>query len=145
MSRHLHALHSCLKWIGLGATILVGFAWAWSYVDTSIHDLGSVPGSDLVRAVQLCAGECCFTYCFYPAGSMTILKDLVEWPWLQVDEYGISMTIVLWKPFLMLCVLTIPMWFINRKRFPVGCCEHCGYNLTGNTRGVCPECGRKTQ
>jgi len=25
-----------------------------------------------------------------------------------------------------------------------GLCVHCGYNLTGNTSGVCPECGRST-
>lgn len=24
-----------------------------------------------------------------------------------------------------------------------GCCQHCGYNLTGNVSGVCPECGQK--
>jgi hypothetical protein len=24
-----------------------------------------------------------------------------------------------------------------------GCCRRCGYCLTGNTSGVCPECGRK--
>lgn len=22
-----------------------------------------------------------------------------------------------------------------------GCCQHCGYNLTGNVSGRCPECG----
>jgi hypothetical protein len=22
-----------------------------------------------------------------------------------------------------------------------GCCAHCGYDLTGNTSGICPECG----
>lgn len=24
---------------------------------------------------------------------------------------------------------------------PPGHCSHCGYNLTGNVSGVCPECG----
>ncbi len=28
---------------------------------------------------------------------------------------------------------------INRPR--AGCCRRCGYDLTGNTSGVCPECG----
>ncbi len=27
--------------------------------------------------------------------------------------------------------------------YPAGCCKGCGYNLTGNTSGVCPECGEK--
>ena len=33
----------------------------------------------------------------------------------------------------------------SRRRFKSRCagglCVHCGYNLTGNTSGVCPECG----
>ena len=27
------------------------------------------------------------------------------------------------------------------RRLHSGCCSRCGYNLTGNTSGVCPECG----
>jgi hypothetical protein len=32
----------------------------------------------------------------------------------------------------------------NRKPIPVDypACERCGYNLTGNVSGICPECGR---
>jgi rubrerythrin len=35
------------------------------------------------------------------------------------------------------------IWIIRRlrQRPKVGCCTACGYNLTGNTSGVCPECG----
>jgi hypothetical protein len=28
------------------------------------------------------------------------------------------------------------------RRKPPGLCEKCGYDLTGNVSGVCPECGR---
>ena len=34
-------------------------------------------------------------------------------------------------------------WILNRwerRRSPAGFCK-CGYDLTGNTSGVCPECG----
>jgi len=26
-----------------------------------------------------------------------------------------------------------------------GICDRCGYNLTGNSSGVCPECGLRTE
>jgi hypothetical protein len=29
----------------------------------------------------------------------------------------------------------------RRHAIPPGCCKICGYFLTGNTSGVCPECG----
>ena len=31
----------------------------------------------------------------------------------------------------------------HRKRLAEGHCCHCGYNLTGNVSGVCPECGER--
>ncbi len=40
------------------------------------------------------------------------------------------------------CVL-IPTFLIWRKdRIPEGHCQNCGYNLTGNVSGKCPECGQ---
>jgi hypothetical protein len=31
----------------------------------------------------------------------------------------------------------------RQPQFPGGCCRACGYDLTGNTSGRCPECGRE--
>ena len=39
-------------------------------------------------------------------------------------------------------VPTALLWYVDR-RFPPGHCQACGYNLTGNTSGVCPECGER--
>jgi hypothetical protein len=36
--------------------------------------------------------------------------------------------------------LGIYLWRKTRA-FPEGRCRHCGYNLIGNTSGICPECG----
>jgi hypothetical protein len=33
----------------------------------------------------------------------------------------------------------------NWKRAPVVHCHACGYNLTGNTSGTCPECGSEQE
>jgi hypothetical protein len=55
-------------------------------------------------------------------------------------------------PFWFIFVLLIPpslpsvfrqcrRWLIRAKRAKRGRCLACGYNLTGNTSGACPECG----
>jgi hypothetical protein len=31
-------------------------------------------------------------------------------------------------------------WRLRPRRVP-GTCRHCGYDLTGNVSGLCPECG----
>ena len=37
---------------------------------------------------------------------------------------------------------TASFWFLDRRRcFPPGHCRRCGYDLTGNISGRCPECG----
>jgi hypothetical protein len=35
-------------------------------------------------------------------------------------------------------------WFVRQRRIPPHCCQKCGYDLTGNTSGTCPECGAAT-
>ncbi len=50
----------------------------------------------------------------------------------------------LWLPFLIVAIPMIIMWGFVPK-FPRGHCRRCGYDLTGNTSGVCPECGVEVQ
>ena len=44
-------------------------------------------------------------------------------------------------PFLLLGAPTAWLFYRDRRRVP-GACATCGYDLVGNTTGVCPECGR---
>lgn len=44
-------------------------------------------------------------------------------------------------------LLAIPvaiLWRLDRPRVVPGHCSVCGYDLTGNTSGRCPECGEAT-
>lgn len=54
----------------------------------------------------------------------------------------------IWLPFwLLLLFLGIPtalLWRVDR-RHPLGHCQRCGYNLTGNVTGRCPECGEAVE
>jgi hypothetical protein len=52
----------------------------------------------------------------------------------------------LWAPTWLLWAIFIypPVWWFLRRGWhhaKPGLCTACGYNLTGNTSGTCPECG----
>lgn len=47
--------------------------------------------------------------------------------------------IPMWLPFIVIAVLTALLWHRDRRP-PTGHCDLCGYDLTGNESGVCPEC-----
>ncbi len=47
--------------------------------------------------------------------------------------------IPLWLPALVCLIPGIWLWRRSRTH-PKGCCQQCGYDLTGNVSGKCPEC-----
>ncbi|HVP12160.1 MAG TPA: hypothetical protein VMV94_13365 [Phycisphaerae bacterium] len=47
----------------------------------------------------------------------------------------------IWVFLTPLLVATALLWWLDRRRIPPGHCRRCGYDLTGNTSGRCPECG----
>ncbi len=42
-----------------------------------------------------------------------------------------------------LVIFGLLTWWCERRRIPPGHCRKCGYDLTGNVSGVCPECGER--
>ena len=59
-------------------------------------------------------------------------------------SYSYLLVVPLWS--LQAVFLTVPtLWtwrtLKRRRLIRQGCCRKCGYNLTGNTSGICPECG----
>lgn len=53
--------------------------------------------------------------------------------------------------FACMILVSYPAWFLVRgslrlrRRRRQGLCLACGYNLTGNVSGICPECGRRVE
>lgn len=71
--------------------------------------------------------------------------DLVWWPsktGLGARRWVIRFS--LWIPLVIVGLLTASLWWLDRRRPLPGHCR-CGYNLTGNTSGRCPECGAAVQ
>lgn len=65
------------------------------------------------------------------------------WPLAVPLSSSCSFLIIpLWIPALLTAVPTAFFWWIDRHRFAAGHCQECGYNLTGNVSGRCPECGK---
>ena len=84
-----------------------------------------------------------------PRTSMYFLAKPIKprgtlFPWFDsiVTKDGWNMLIVpLWLPLACMTVLTFVLFIHNRARRIEGLCRKCGYDLTGNESGVCPECG----
>ena len=41
---------------------------------------------------------------------------------------------------MLIAIPTVFLWWRDKPHKP-GYCQNCGYNLTGNVSGRCPECG----
>jgi len=72
------------------------------------------------------------------------------WPGYRVrgQEYAgyLSVHVSFWVPTVVLGLLWVGMLSLHQRlnrlrRRTMGLCGGCGYNLTGNESGVCPECG----
>jgi hypothetical protein len=78
----------------------------------------------------------------------SILCSAITTPRIPGDSYiyKSSTGVSLW--FLLLLSMLLPLAIFRGpyrryRRLMSGHCQKCGYNLTGNTSGICPECGER--
>jgi hypothetical protein len=84
------------------------------------------------------------------SGEAGLLRKLGfdHWFWPRADVSNVGWAIPDWSIValgLLLPMVRFPGWiaFIKKRREArVGTCAKCGYNLTANVSGVCPECGK---
>ncbi|MCB9856059.1 MAG: hypothetical protein H6818_10275 [Phycisphaerales bacterium] len=128
-------------------------AWGFSlimgmYIETPRYFVGLQRGGILI--INASAGQAgadvggygiSFTDYSAFAATGTGTPMYLYWPHLSPSDFSI---IPLWT----ILLIAIPPWFVLyrrarelRRRRREGCCMSCGYDLSSNESGVCPECG----
>lgn len=84
-----------------------------------------------------------YTVCAYPVRSYHVFFDREISDATYRTLAATSVPAVLASPLLPLVWLgrCVRRWCSARLARSVGHCRMCGYDLTGNVSGVCPECG----
>lgn len=132
------------KWTGLvlgalSAALLVFSIWFRAiYLAPSGWTAGVGGGSALVGRIR--PGP------WIPPGAVferveDPFSDLFWAPHISLSPGETGVLIPLWLPLAALGAVTGWLFLIDGP--PRGCCLRCGYDLTGATGPVCPECGRE--
>ncbi len=134
---------------GLTLAAWLGSAAYWFYVSNgaslTLHGSGGVGvlhvySKPMVRATYFACGR---KEWGLRRGQFPTLRPIQLWT-VSPSTFGgpTTITLPLSLPFIFMLLPTAAMWlWPHRHRRTAGQCLGCGYNLTGNTSGVCPECG----
>ena len=133
-----------LKWTGVGLTASVIALW----VLTARYD---------VKTLRLGSMYLGFGW---DGAWITVFKYPEEWevisevsihdwrdsltfrlPFFETTSEDLRCFVPFWLLLLLTAIPTAWLWHRDRRRIRPGCCLRCGYDLTGNTSGVCSECG----
>jgi hypothetical protein len=132
-----------LKWVGTLLYVLTFSVWMLSFV-VHIVRLGVGRSWPNEFNVHLASGGVGIDNSVNRDGWRVSLATTVRFNWLPVlmsdKRNWWSFYLPLWIPLVVVAVPTAFLWHRDR-RMPPGHCQKCGYDLTGNVSGVCPECG----
>lgn len=139
-----------LKWAGLFVSVFIAIVWTLTLTRILHHTtqtrLGVSPRTGRTiafgRVFSLAHGSVSYRWdqgISRERGWWT-LRTRFQPRWLPVVQPGL-IVLPLWIPFVFIAVPTAYLWWRDR-RIPAHCCQECGYNLTGNVSGICPECGK---
>ncbi len=65
------------------------------------------------------------------------------WPGLHSAQGSRDLFVPFWIPLAALAVPSVLIWRGSQRTRIAEPCPWCAYDLTGNTTGICPECGRQ--
>lgn len=149
MTRKPSRLRRWLKWAGLFACLAIVGLWGISGSFLVVYATGK-------WGVTLWPGGCEFSWNMvrvdvsepmFLAGRLDEYTPLARtrpflfwWPSRRFVGNTLSVAVPYWTLLSALAPLTAFLWYRDRRP-PPGHCQACGYDLTGNVSGKCPECG----
>jgi hypothetical protein len=134
-----------LQWntfVAYDATITArGVQWQY-YVDTYEGTVHFARLMNADRTSQLPGGK--FRFLTFRITSRSSLTGARYWVATGAGYWRQHLTLPCWMIGVACAVLPglrLIQQIRNARRASVGTCGHCSYDLTGNTSGICPECG----
>ena len=141
-----------LKWVGATVCVLLLMMWVfsiWGCVSATF------PAGNAMWRISLCnqflgfgwrnsilPGQSGWFFYWVREATFTLrLPRLFTFPSGSRGQIAKEFFLPLWIPFLFVTTPTAFFFWRDRRQIPQGHCQKCGYNLTGNTSGICPECG----
>lgn len=141
------------KWLGLAFCGLLGIGWAVTHrkpyeLRCWRFSFQHAPGGARINYYPITVGYGSshkplihMTSCYVPRCSgldyskRNTVSMLNPYYWVELP---------VWCLLLPTVTITAVYCYLDRRR-PKGHCQDCGYDLTGNESGVCPECGTKVE
>lgn len=161
--RRVSHFRRTVKWAGLVASATFAVAWvamphfcwfipggaAVLWADSDSISVGLL--KDAVVEARTPWGRFGTNPVFVPAQSTPAFFQRPAWlaaspgtPAVIHCEFAQFFRAPIWALLLAFLIPTAFFWYRDYRRNPRGFCQACGYDLTGNTSGRCPECGRGT-
>ena len=143
MIRRRSRVRRIAKWTGLVVCVVIVAAWVVSLSRLIAYSFGFVAVGLVFGGLSIQPMNSGFVGFFqgrYSANYVLLIPQRQELT-APVPYPGVS--IPLWIPFLLIAIPTVIAWRRGRPP-PHGHCKNCGYDLTGNVSGRCPECGEAT-
>ena len=132
-------LVACLAIVGLFA-LSIRYALTWAWVERDYVFMAGIVAIITAKNPSKQIGYSVREMTPFGGHVYTRLRYMRWWPSMQSQGSIRRIDVPLWIPFILLAIPTYMLWRRDRRK-PEGCCQNCGYDLTGNESGVCPECG----
>ena len=145
------------KILGGAAIGLFAVDAASSFISLQYLNWGDQTASRPMRMLRMEAGHLCLVSAaqhYYscvewsgdpPSNGWTIevsryRRGFWFWQFIRLPDAALA-RVTLWPIELVLGGIAISAWASARRRRSTGACRSCGYDLSGNVSGRCPECG----